>query len=86
MEFVRASGQEEEYDWLCNAAHPTVLSHFYWFMAGSMAEGQSSETFERFANTEVERLIELVKLLAEQLNRNLNALLEFSEPLLVDVV
>lgn len=61
MDFVRATAAEADYEWLCNAAHPGLIQHSYFYMAGPNGENWSNVTFAQHATAELDRLLTIVE-------------------------
>jgi hypothetical protein len=61
MEFVRATDSEADYEWLCNAAHPGLMQHSYFYMAGPIGDNWTNATFAQHAVVELNRLLTIVE-------------------------
>lgn len=66
----------EDYSFLCDAAHPTLLQHKYLRMAGSNEGNWSNEVFRAHAHEILERLIRI----AEQAGRGLEMMRSLWSP------
>ena len=62
MEFVRALDRinprlSDDYEWLCNAAHPCSMQHTYFLMAGPILDNWENEKFAAHALEDLDRLL-----------------------------
>lgn len=67
MDFVRSIrcdqiDVESEYEWLCNASHPSLLQHFYFSMAGSWYDNWSNAVFAEHADNMLDRILGLAEI------------------------
>jgi hypothetical protein len=74
MEFVRAAegrspGAMEMYEFLCDAAHPSVMQHFALLMAGPEYDNWSNPTLEREAHRILEFTLQAAELSVREVYR-----------------
>lgn len=50
-------GTKREYDFLCEACHPSFVQHSYFWMAGSAGDNWTNEVFREHAHALLEQLI-----------------------------
>ena len=61
MDMVRATGLMSDYDWLCEAAHPSFVARLYWLMMGKSADNWTNKKFAEFGNEQMEKLVGLME-------------------------
>jgi hypothetical protein len=76
MDFVRSSTFLPDYEWLCDAAHPSFYARYYWLASGGSDDNWSNDVFAEFARKEIERLLTLIEKLLYKSDATAKELIE----------
>ncbi len=70
----------EDYAFLCDAAHPTMLQHFYLLMAGPLQDNWSNDTFRAHGHDLLRRLARIARRACTGMRDDITTVLTESVP------